>query len=94
MGIDVHGSFGANGVKVHNGAVWVSNSQQGLLLRIPIGRHGVAGPMQTKANVAGIDDFVFTGSGDTALAAAGEGPAGGAGAQESRRWIADMRCPR
>jgi hypothetical protein len=63
------GSFGANGVKVHNGAVWVSNSQQGLLLRIPIGRHGVAGPMQTKANVAGIDDFVFTGSGDTALAA-------------------------
>ncbi len=64
-----NGSFGANGVKVHNGAVWVSSSQQGLLLRIPIGRRGVAGPMQTKAMVAGIDDFVFTGSGDTALAA-------------------------
>jgi hypothetical protein len=64
-----NGSFGANGVKVHNGAVWVSNSQQGLLLRIPIEHHGVAGPMQTKAMVAGIDDFVFTGSGDTALAA-------------------------
>ncbi|HEX5403888.1 MAG TPA: hypothetical protein VFX16_16500 [Pseudonocardiaceae bacterium] len=64
-----NGSFGANGVKVHDGAVWVSNSQQGLLLRIPIGRHGVAGPMQTRAMVAGIDDFVFTGHGDTVLAA-------------------------
>jgi hypothetical protein len=64
-----NGSFGANGVKVHNGAVWVSSSQQGLLLRIPIGRHGVAGPIQTRAAVAGIDDFVFPGSGDTALAA-------------------------
>jgi hypothetical protein len=68
-GLTSNGSFGANGVKVHNGAVWVSSSQQGLLLRIPIGRHGVAGPMQTRAMVAGIDDFVFTGSGDTALAA-------------------------
>jgi hypothetical protein len=63
------GSFGANGVKVHNGAVWVSSSQQGLLLRIPIERRGVAGPIQTKAAVAGIDDFVFPGAGDTALAA-------------------------
>ncbi|HEX3592168.1 MAG TPA: hypothetical protein VHV74_21320 [Pseudonocardiaceae bacterium] len=64
-----NGSFGANGVKVHNGAVWVSSSQQGLLLRIPIQRCGAAGPMQTKANVAGIDDFVFPGSGDTVFAA-------------------------
>lgn len=64
-----NGSFGANGVKVHNGAVWVSNTQQGLLLRIPIERHGVAGPMQTRAAVPGIDDFVFPGCGDTALAA-------------------------
>ncbi|HEX5114285.1 MAG TPA: hypothetical protein VFW65_03710 [Pseudonocardiaceae bacterium] len=64
-----NGSFGANGVKVHNGAVWVSNSQQGLLLRIPIRHCGTAGPMQTRASVAGIDDFVFTGQGDTALAA-------------------------
>jgi sugar lactone lactonase YvrE len=63
------GSFGANGVKVHNGAVWVSNSQQGLLLRIPIEHCGTAGPMRTMANVAGIDDFTFTGQGDTVLAA-------------------------
>lgn len=68
-GLASNGSFGANGVKVHNGAVWVSNSQQGLLLRIPIEHHGVAGPMHTEAMVAGIDDFVFTGSGYTALAA-------------------------
>lgn len=63
------GGFAANGVKVHNGAVWVSNTQQGLLLRIPIERHGVAGPMRTRAMVAGIDDFTFTGRGDTVLAA-------------------------
>lgn len=63
------GSFGANGVKVHNGAVWVSNSQRGLLLRIPVTCHGVAGPVRTVATVAGIDDFVFPGRGDTALAA-------------------------
>jgi hypothetical protein len=68
-GLTSNGSFGANGVKVHHGAVWVSNSQQGLLLRIPIGRHGDAGPMRTEAMVAGVDDFVFTGSGDTVLAA-------------------------
>jgi hypothetical protein len=68
-GLTANASFGANGVKVHNGAVWVSNTQQGLLLRIPIGRHGVAGPMHTAAMVAGIDDFVFPGSDDTVLAA-------------------------
>lgn len=64
-----NGSFGANGVKVHNGAVWVSNTQQGLLVRIPIERGGMAGAMRTTAMIAGIDDFVFTGVGDTVLAA-------------------------
>ncbi|HEY1572972.1 MAG TPA: hypothetical protein VGG05_16640 [Pseudonocardiaceae bacterium] len=68
-GLTSNGSFGANGVKVHNGAVWVSSSQQGLLLRIPIRHCGTAGPMRTTAMVAGIDDFVFPGSGDTVLAA-------------------------
>jgi sugar lactone lactonase YvrE len=64
-----NGSFGANGVKVHDGAVWVSNTTQGLLLRIPVERGGVAGQVRTKATIAGIDDFVFTGAGDTVLAA-------------------------
>lgn len=64
-----NGGFAANGVKVHNGAVWVSNTMRGLLLRIPVERGGMAGPMQTKAMIAGIDDFVFPSAGDTVLAA-------------------------
>jgi streptogramin lyase len=68
-GLAPDGGFGANGVKVHNGAVWVSNTQQGLLMRIPIERGGVAGPIRTRAMLPGIDDFVFPGAGDTVLAA-------------------------
>jgi len=61
---------GANGIKVHDGAVYVSNTQQGTLMRIPIDAHGAAGPLTTVAQgVTGIDDFAFTGEGDTVLAA-------------------------
>src|SRR5712692_11828124 len=35
--------FGANGIKVHDDAVWVSNTDKGTLLRIAIGPHGTAG---------------------------------------------------
>ncbi|MFJ9581630.1 hypothetical protein ACIRQF_35245 [Streptomyces sp. NPDC101191] len=63
--------FGANGLKVHDGAVWVSNTGQGTLLRIPIGpgHEGAAGPVETRATGLAIDDFAFTGHGDTVLAA-------------------------
>jgi hypothetical protein len=62
--------FGANGIKVHDGAVWVSNTDQGTLLRIPIGAHGTAGTVTTVAQgLTAIDDFAFTGHGDTVLAA-------------------------
>lgn len=64
-----NGSFGANGLKVHNHAVWVSNTAQGLLLRIPIDRDGKAGAIQTDAMVPGLDDFVFPGPTNTALGA-------------------------
>jgi hypothetical protein len=61
--LKVTGRFGlgANGLKPHGGAVWVTNFDQGLLLRIPIGRSGVAGPIQTRADLGagGPDDFVF-----------------------------------
>ena len=64
------GYLGANGVKVHRGAVWVSNLDQGTLLRIPITSHGRAGRIQTAARgLVGIDDFAFTGEGNTLLAA-------------------------
>lgn len=63
--------LGANGIKVHNGAVWVSNTGNGTLLRIQIGRHGTAGAITTVAQggLAGIDDFTFIDAGDTVLAA-------------------------
>ncbi|MEV6330696.1 hypothetical protein [Streptomyces sp. NPDC051909] len=64
--------FGANGLKVHNGAVWVSNSARGTLLRIPVGPEPdrAAGPVETRATgLTFIDDFAFTGHGDTVLAA-------------------------
>lgn len=54
--------FGSNGIKVHAGAVWVSNTDNGTLLRIPIQRDGSAGAVQTRATgLAGIDDFTFDG---------------------------------
>jgi sugar lactone lactonase YvrE len=64
------GSLGANGLKVHNGAVWVTNLSDGTLLRYPILPDGRAGDVQTRATgLTGVDDFTFTGDGDQVLAA-------------------------
>ena len=61
--------FGANGLKVHDGSVWVSNSSQGTLLRIPVRPDGTAGSAAVVASgLTSIDDFAFTGTGDTLLA--------------------------
>lgn len=63
------GFLGANGLKIHNGALWATNLDRGTLLRIPILRNGSAGTVQTRATgMAGIDDFAFTGQGDQILA--------------------------
>jgi hypothetical protein len=60
---------GANGIKVHSGAVWVSNTAQGTLMSIPINEDGAAGTIATKATgLAAIDDFAFTSSGDVVAA--------------------------
>ena len=62
-----NGGLGANGLKLHDGAVWVSNTQLGTLLRIPIRPDGAAGPIETAASgLPGIDDFAFTGPGSNA----------------------------
>ena len=62
-----NGGLGANGLKLHDGAVWVSNTQLGTLLRIPIRPDGSAGPIETAATgLPGIDDFAFTGPGPNA----------------------------
>ncbi|MEU6132809.1 hypothetical protein ABZ805_26830 [Saccharopolyspora sp. NPDC047091] len=64
------GFFGANGLKVHDGAVWASNSDHGTLLRIPVTADGGAGTAEVRAEgLAGVDDFDFTGRGDEVLAA-------------------------
>lgn len=61
---------GANGLKIHRGAVWVTNSDRGTLLRIPVSRDGTAGTLETRARgISGVDDFAFTGRGETVLAA-------------------------
>jgi sugar lactone lactonase YvrE len=67
--------FGANGLKVRDGAVWVSNTDQGTLLRIPIHADGQPGTPQTMASgLPGIDDFTFLGR-DSVLAALNAGNA-------------------
>jgi len=64
------GFLGANGLKIHNGAAWVTNLDQGTILRIPILPNGQAGAVGTAATgLQGIDDFTFTGSGNQILAA-------------------------
>ncbi|WP_380281492.1 hypothetical protein [Kitasatospora purpeofusca] len=63
-------AFGANGLKVHRGAVWVGNTDTGSLLRIPIRADGAAGPVEVRAGgLDGLDDFAFVGAGDDLLAA-------------------------
>lgn len=64
------GFLGANGLKIHNGAVWATNLDKGTVLRIPIIQGGRAGKVRIRATgLPGIDDFAFTGRGDQILAA-------------------------
>ncbi|TCR15240.1 hypothetical protein [Streptomyces sp. BK205] len=61
---------GANGLKLHDGAVWATNLDKGTVLRIPITPRGTAGAIQVRATgMPSIDDFAFTGHGDALLAA-------------------------
>jgi hypothetical protein len=63
--------IGANGIAVHRGAVWVSNTDMGTVVRFPIQADGTAGPVQTVVTgLAGaIDNFVFVPGTDLILAA-------------------------
>jgi len=64
------GFLGVNGLKIHDDAVWATNLDKGTVLRIPITRSGRPAAVETTATgLAGIDDFAFTGNGDTILAA-------------------------
>ncbi|GAA3121670.1 hypothetical protein GCM10020254_81150 [Streptomyces goshikiensis] len=64
------GFLGANGLKIHNGALWATNLDKGTVLRIPILADGRAGTARvTATGLPGIDDFAFTGHGDQIIAA-------------------------
>lgn len=64
------GFLGANGLKIHDCALWVTNLDKGTVLRIPIRPGNRPGQVRTRAtNLVGIDDFAFTGNGDEILAA-------------------------
>jgi hypothetical protein len=59
------GQFGANGLKVHKDAVWVTNFALGTLIRLPFGPSGQAGPARVIASGLGhVDDFDFAGPAD------------------------------
>ena len=63
--------FGANGITLHDHAVWVSNTDQGTIVEIPLGANGSAGPVRTVVTgLAGqVDDFTVLGNDDSVLAA-------------------------
>lgn len=64
------GFFGANGMKIHHGAVWATNSDRGTIVRIPVAKDGGSGRAEVRATgLEGIDDFDFTGRGTEILAA-------------------------
>ena len=52
--------FGANGLKLHAGALYVSNTSLGTLIRIPVLKDGKAGVAKVVAKgLTSIDDFAF-----------------------------------
>jgi len=61
---------GANGVKIHDNALWVSNTDAGTILRIPFLPGDRPGRLQVRATgLTTVDDFTFTGVGDEMLVA-------------------------
>ncbi|MEV2214869.1 hypothetical protein AB0H86_26045 [Streptomyces sp. NPDC050997] len=62
--------LGANGIRVHQGALWVTNLDQGTVLSFPLhSRHRGAAPTVRASGLEGIDDFAFTGRGNELIAA-------------------------
>ncbi len=52
--------IGANGLRFHNGALWVSNFNQGTLLRVPVTGTGAPGPIHlVTGGLPNIDDLSF-----------------------------------
>jgi sugar lactone lactonase YvrE len=62
---------GANGLKVHNGALYVSNSARGAIYRVPLSGTLPAGPLTLFAATGPVDDFTFLSDGSIAAATHG-----------------------
>ena len=63
------GFVGVNGLQLHHGDLFASNLDAGQILQIDIASDGTAGTFSVEAqDVAGIDDFAFTGRGDQIVA--------------------------
>lgn len=62
---------GANGIVLHDDAIWVSNTDKGVIVRIPIRGDGSAGPIQPVVDglSGGLDDFTVIGRDDIIVAA-------------------------
>lgn len=58
---------GANGLKIHGGYVYVSNTDRALLLRFPLRPDGSAGPIEVVAEHLRADDFAFDTAGNAYL---------------------------
>ncbi|CAO5242328.1 SMP-30/gluconolactonase/LRE family protein [Frankia sp. AgKG'84/4] len=63
--------FGANGITVRGRYVWVSNTDTGTIVKIPVAPNGSAGPIQTVVSgiAGGLDNFTVFGRDDAILAA-------------------------
>ncbi len=63
------GLLGANGIKIHNRTVYVSNLDNGTILRLHLGRRNLGPARVVASGLTGVDDFTFTGRGDEIIAA-------------------------
>ncbi|MFC4070190.1 hypothetical protein [Actinoplanes subglobosus] len=62
------GFFGANGIKIKDGWLYVSNLDKGTVARTPLTGRGAGVFTSVATGLAGIDDFAFTGRGEQFLA--------------------------
>lgn len=68
-GLAQAGFLGANGVQLHDGDLYVSNLDAGTILQFDIEADGTPGEVVVAADdLAGVDDFAFTGRGDQIVA--------------------------
>lgn len=61
----------ANGLKIHNGYLYVSSSARGAIFRVPVAAGEATGPIALFATTGPVDDFTFLADGSIAAATHG-----------------------